>query len=430
MLHRLIYQLFEITHLPVLDVSQRAQDIDKYAVVVDFVIPRGGHKPQSDYQRDFILTPTFKQLVKRLASIVAVSDYAVILEGPTSAGKTSTVQYLANATDNKVIRINNHMHTDIQEYIGSYVPSSDEADGGKLVFQEGILVEAVRQGYWVILDELNLAPSEVLEALNRLLDDNRELHIVETQKTVKAHHNFRIFATQNPTEGYGGRKELSEAFKNRFILIKVGDVPTNELEEILVQKCSLPKSRAGLMVKTLENLQIYRSQGSLFSGKESTITVRDLLKWANRVNHDESLVVQDIAMEGFLVLAERSRSPEDKEFIKRTIESSLKCKIDEQAFYDSYFERQQLDQCFERVSSELGIPRLIVSRQLKRLAVLVHKCLQNHEPVLLVGETGCGKTTLCQVYAAINNQELFSINCHQNTETSDFIGCMRTRKNL
>ena len=26
---------------------------------------------------------------------------------------------------------------------------------------------AVRQGHWVVLDELNLAPSEVLEALNR-----------------------------------------------------------------------------------------------------------------------------------------------------------------------------------------------------------------------------------------------------------------------
>jgi midasin len=38
---------------------------------------------------------------------------------------------------------------------------------GKLAFREGALVTAVRQGYWVVLDELNLAPSEVLEALNR-----------------------------------------------------------------------------------------------------------------------------------------------------------------------------------------------------------------------------------------------------------------------
>ena len=54
---------------------------------------------------------------------------------------------------------------------------------------------------------------------------------------VKAHPRFRIFATQNPTEGYGGRKELSEAFKNRFVLMRVQDVPTEELEEILIKKC-------------------------------------------------------------------------------------------------------------------------------------------------------------------------------------------------
>ena len=148
------------------------------------------------------------------------------------------------------------------------------------------MVEAVRKGYWVILDELNLAPSEVLEALNRLLDDNRELHIVETQKVIKARPNFRIFATQNPTEGYGGRKELSEAFKNRFVLIRVRDVPIDELQEILVKKCSLPPSRASLMVKVMENLQIFRSQSNLFSGKNSIITVRDLLKWAGRINQN------------------------------------------------------------------------------------------------------------------------------------------------
>ena len=61
------------------------------------------------------------------------------------------------------MRINNHEHTDLQEYLGSYVP--DET--GRLVFREGALVTAVRQGHWVVLDELNLAPTEVLEALNR-----------------------------------------------------------------------------------------------------------------------------------------------------------------------------------------------------------------------------------------------------------------------
>ena len=68
------------------------------------------------------------------------------------------------------------------------------------------MVEAVRHGDWVLLDELNLAPSEVLEALNRLLDNNRELFIPETQTVVKAHSHFMLFATQNPPGLYGERK--------------------------------------------------------------------------------------------------------------------------------------------------------------------------------------------------------------------------------
>lgn len=70
----------------------------------------------------------------------------------------------------------------------------------------GILINAMRKGYWIILDELNLAPTDVLEALNRLLDDNRELFVAETQEVIKAHPGFMLFATQNPPGLYGGRK--------------------------------------------------------------------------------------------------------------------------------------------------------------------------------------------------------------------------------
>lgn len=141
--------------------------------------------------------------------------------------------------------------------MGQYVGDKD----GKLSFHEGILVEAVRKGYWIVLDELNLgiatlrfysnalAPSEVLEALNRLLDDNRELFIPETQQVVKPHPEFMLFATQNPPGLYGGRKVLSRAFRNRFLEIHFEDIPDDELEEILFQRY------LGLLVKCI-NFQV------------------------------------------------------------------------------------------------------------------------------------------------------------------------------
>ena len=87
----------------------------------------------------------------------------------------------ASRASRRFVRLNNHEHTDLAEYLGTYV--ADET--GALSFQEGALLQAVRHGHWIVLDELNLAPSDVLEALNRLLDDNRELYVPELQQTVR-----------------------------------------------------------------------------------------------------------------------------------------------------------------------------------------------------------------------------------------------------
>ena len=91
---QMIMKLFEIKKLPKLHVSEEAKD-ERFVYLEGNVIPRGDHKHLDFDEKNFILTPSFKNLLRQLASVVAVSNFAVILEGPTSAGKTSCVQYLA-----------------------------------------------------------------------------------------------------------------------------------------------------------------------------------------------------------------------------------------------------------------------------------------------------------------------------------------------
>lgn len=114
----------------------------------------------------------------------------------------------------------------------------------------------MRKGYWIILDELNLAPTDVLEALNRVLDDNRELYIPETQQIVKADPNFMLFATQNPPGVYGGRKMLSRAFRNRFVELHFNEIPPDELEFILHMRCKMSPSYAKKMINIMKDLQV------------------------------------------------------------------------------------------------------------------------------------------------------------------------------
>ncbi|KAM9316620.1 LOW QUALITY PROTEIN: midasin [Gastrophryne carolinensis] len=397
----------------------------RFVQIEGYWIPVGDKDPAID--DSYILTASVKQNLRDLVRVVSAGNHPVLIQGETSVGKTSLIRWLACASGNNCVRINNHEHTDIQEYLGCY--TSDAS--GKLVFQEGVLIDAMRKGYWIILDELNLAPTDVLEALNRLLDDNRELFIAETQEVVKAHHRFMLFATQNPPGIYGGRKVLSRAFRNRFVELHYDELPSAELETILHKRCSLPPSYCAKLVAVMLELQSYRRGSSVFAGKHGFITLRDLFRWAERYRLSEQTEqeydwLQHLADDGFMLLAGRVRKQEELEVILKV----LKICFRKDVVPHELFSKENVQKQLQRISDKAGnlnddFSHIVWTQGMRRLAVLVGRALEFGEPVLLVGDTGCGKTTICQVFAALSHQKLYTVNCHQHMETSDFLGGLR-----
>ena len=378
--------------------------------VQGFHIPLGPFPPPPS-SSPFILTPTITLRLSELARAL-LSPHPILLQGPTSSGKTSLVHHLASLTHHHLVRINNHQHTDVSEYLGTY--AGDER--GQLRFREGVLVEAVRKGWWIVLDELNLAPSEVLEALNRLLDDNRELHLSDTNEVVKAHADFRLFATQNPAGLYGGRKVLSKAFINRFVVFHVDDLPVEELSEVISRRCEVAKSHAERMIDTMQRLQMHRDSHSLFLGKSSLITPRDLFRWGERMKGAKDSTVQTLAERGFMLLGERLRGEEGRAVVKDVIEDACgkgKGKGSASIDLDRMYSPQAVEAMVRRLTGgkgwqevmreqadrarEMGLGRMAWTRSMRRMFLLVAECVLHKEPVLLVGETGGGKTSVCQV---------------------------------
>lgn len=366
---------------------------------------------------NYIISPSVERNLLNL--VRATSDtkeggFPVLIQGPTSAGKTSMIEYLANYTGNQFVRINNHEHTDLQQYLGTYISGPD----GKLQFQEGLLVRAMRRGYWIVLDELNLAPTDVLEALNRLLDDNRELLIPETQEIVKPHENFRLFATQNPPGLYGGRKVLSRAFRNRFLELHFDDIPEDELEFILQKRSRYTSpSDCKRIVTVYKELSALRQSTRVFEQKNSFATLRDLFRWALRDSQNR----EEIAANGFMLLAERVRNEDERIAVKEIIEKVFKVKINPDDLYAHALPGAEHIQ-----KNKLGA---VWTRGMRRLWMLLSQAVRNNEPVLLVGETGCGKTTVCQILADVVGKQLHIVNAHQNTETGDIIGSQRPIRN-
>ncbi|XP_070274183.1 LOW QUALITY PROTEIN: midasin [Myotis yumanensis] len=393
--------------------------------VEGYWISMGDKEPTID--ETYILTSSVKLNLRDIVRVVSAGTYPVLIQGETSVGKTSLIRWLAAATGNHCVRINNHEHTDIQEYIGCYTSDSS----GKLVFKEGVLIDAMRKGYWIILDELNLAPTDVLEALNRLLDDNRELLITETQEVVKAHPRFMLFATQNPPGLYGGRKVLSRAFRNRFVELHFDELPSSELETILHKRCSLPPSYCSKLVRIMLDLQSKRRSSSVFAGKQGFITLRDLFRWAERYRLAEQTKeeydwLQHLANDGYMLLAGRVRKQEEVDVIQEVLEKHFKKKLCPRSLFSKENVLKLLSELSTQKSTlESKFSHIVWTESMRRLAVLVGRALKFSEPVLLVGDTGCGKTSICQVFAALANQKLYSVNCHLHMETSDFLGGLR-----
>ena len=120
-----------------------------------------------------------------------------------------------------------------------------------------------------------------------------------------------------------------------------------------------------------------------------------------------------------MLIAEKTRDPIEKEVVKDTIEKVMKVKLEPGTLYDSYaIPRNEF-------SPEISCPKLSWTKGMRRLHALISNALDHHEPVLLVGDTGSGKTSICQFIAAARSQKLIMLNAHQNLESSDLVGAQR-----
>ena len=162
------------------------------------------------------------------------------------------------------------------------------------------------------------------------------------------------------------------------------------------------------------------------------MTLRDLFRWASRCSgfsqnsrfYDWE---QHFAEEGYLILTSRSRSADgsEEEIVKQVLQKIFKRKVDMSSIFDGSLMQHER----QLVESNPSLNNMVWTWSARRLALLILHSFKFNEPVLLVGETGCGKTRVCQTIAEnLLNRSLMTVNCHLNTESSDFLGGLRPNR--
>lgn len=86
--------------------------------------------------------------------------------------------------------------------------------GGGFEWTDGVVVRALLQGHWLLVDNVNLCSASVLDRLNSLLEPGGSLLLTEAggARVVAPHADFRIFLCMDASHG-----EISRAMRNRCV---------------------------------------------------------------------------------------------------------------------------------------------------------------------------------------------------------------------
>ncbi|KAL3144110.1 hypothetical protein ABBQ32_003901 [Trebouxia sp. C0010 RCD-2024] len=452
-----------------------------------------GHAPK------LVHTPAMVDNIKA-AALALCQNRPLLLEGPPGCGKTAMVEELARATGNvDMVRLHLDDQMDSKSLLGAYVCTSNPEE---FVWQPGPLTQAVAQGKWLVIEDLNLAPPEVLAALVPLLA-NRQLHLPQRAQVIQAAPAFQLLAsiTTAPGGGSAGAYGSSQGVRDVLggLLSTVTLTSPTDQEQLAILKelfpgltLLLPFAMAVLCLVKRAAGQLTGSQATTWDGhiewrvsaaltaggvKPGDVSlhvgrhysIRDLITWCKRMQgshgqltrHSLSSLLEggptlDAAtlplpvrqaafVEAADCFAALIAKPEAHLSLVRAL-AALWGLIEDQVQQYSVLNKPSMHISLADVSIGRAVLPMLASPTAQpglttpasaskgsggsfaetghamRLMEGVAVALQHQEPVLLVGETGTGKTTLVQRLADQVGAKLVVLNLSQQTDSSDLIG--------
>ena len=173
--------------------------------------------------------------------------YPTFITGLSGNGKTLGVEQACAQLGRELIRVNITVETDEDDLIGGF-----RLVNGETVWHDGPVVEALKRGAVLLLDEIDLASNKIL-CLQSVLEGNG-VYLKKIGTYVRPAKGFQVFATAN-TKGKGsedgrfiGTNVLNEAFLERFPVTFEQAYPSPATEaKILMKHCDDDKFISNLV---------------------------------------------------------------------------------------------------------------------------------------------------------------------------------------
>jgi cobaltochelatase CobS len=210
-----------------------------------------------------------------------VENRRVMLIGHTGAGKTSLIEQVAARSRHGVLRSNMNGQTTVGDFVGFWT-----VKGGETLWVDGVLPTAMREGLWLIVDEIDFAEPSILAALTAVLEPHGRLVLKEKGNEIVAPHpSFRVFATANAVGAmsqfrhlYQGSNLMNEAFLDRWRVYLLDYLTPAEEADVLMR--TLAPNMTRTLAATLAAIAADCRAAFAREDLSSAFSTRRLLDWA------------------------------------------------------------------------------------------------------------------------------------------------------
>lgn len=235
------------------------------------------------------LDPTYRFDRETTLAILAGFAYnrRVMVQGYHGTGKSTHIEQVAARLNWPCVRVNLDSHISRIDLVGK--DAIVLRDGKQVTeFREGILPWALQSPVALVFDEYDAGRPDVMFVIQRVLEVEGKLTLLDQNRVIRPHKAFRLFSTANTvglgdTTGlYHGTQQINQGQMDRWsIVCTLNYLPAED--EVAIVQAKSPSYTGDKGRKTIQNMVAVAelTRAGFINGDISTVmSPRTVITWA------------------------------------------------------------------------------------------------------------------------------------------------------
>ena len=211
----------------------------------------------------------------------------VLVQGYHGTGKSTHIEQVAARLNWPCVRINLDSHISRIDLLGKdAIVLKDEKQITE--FKEGILPWSIQNPVAIVFDEYDAGRPDVMFVIQRILEVDGKLTLLDQNQVITPHNSFRLFATTNTvgmgdvTGLYHGTQQINQGQMDRWHILSTLNYleRSHELNVVHGKVPQLKSAKDKALIKSMIQLADLTRQGFINEDISTLMSPRTVITWA------------------------------------------------------------------------------------------------------------------------------------------------------